>query len=447
VLAGGICTLIGLLCELCGHLVLERELRRAAAAGITLDGLKPELDQPSPEDPVDAALPGCASAVEQWLENVGEDRRREHVPLLSARRAWDAEGRLIAEVREGAALFLADNLDVIRAVEALALCGPTGAAVVREELCGMELSTRRGQRPSMRFVLLKSLAVAALVAADSGESERACSLLEALFSLSRQFYGGGSFYGALQSASADRLAVHALRRAFPVCSFDDKQLRRLQESLSQRLPHYDRAEVIRASLRERWSAVLKVQEEYRRAAWRDWEFWAMVYCLTPGWSKLDAAAVLHQCVEEAEWAALPPGHAIEWYRERQAAAPFSRSVLPVSSVAVPWSTVALFEKLATTEAAYRVAEAALALARYELARGEYPDSLDALVPEFIQSLPADPFGSGLVRYERQRECAKIWSVACELPSQDHAEPGEGAKGGEDDDVVFTLRALRPAVHR
>ncbi len=43
---------------------------------------------------------------------------------------------------------------------------------------------------------------------------------------------------------------------------------------------------------------------------------------------------------------------------------------------------------------------AIALERYRLARGEYPESLDALSPQFIAQVPHDVIGGQPLHYRR-----------------------------------------------
>ncbi|NNJ27272.1 hypothetical protein [Alienimonas chondri] len=53
---------------------------------------------------------------------------------------------------------------------------------------------------------------------------------------------------------------------------------------------------------------------------------------------------------------------------------------------------------------------AFALAEYRARRGEYPDRLDALVPDFLLDIPADSFAEGAVRYRRKPGGFVAWSV-------------------------------------
>lgn len=53
---------------------------------------------------------------------------------------------------------------------------------------------------------------------------------------------------------------------------------------------------------------------------------------------------------------------------------------------------------------------ACALERYRLAKGTLPDKLDALVPEFLAKVPTDVIDSKPLRYRRDAERFKLWSV-------------------------------------
>lgn len=53
----------------------------------------------------------------------------------------------------------------------------------------------------------------------------------------------------------------------------------------------------------------------------------------------------------------------------------------------------------------------LALRAYRLERGVHPEKLDALVPSYLQAIPADPFGGGeVLRYQKKGTDYKLWSI-------------------------------------
>ena len=70
---------------------------------------------------------------------------------------------------------------------------------------------------------------------------------------------------------------------------------------------------------------------------------------------------------------------------------------------VPWSMPNYLkgvQKFAYDQTSANEAAVACALERYHLAHGEYPETLDALVPQFIQKLPHDIIGGQPLHYHR-----------------------------------------------
>jgi hypothetical protein len=62
----------------------------------------------------------------------------------------------------------------------------------------------------------------------------------------------------------------------------------------------------------------------------------------------------------------------------------------------------------------RAAIAALAAERYRRQHGRWPDTLDALVPEFLPEVPLDPHDGKRLRYRRLEEGVVIYSVGPNL---------------------------------
>jgi len=78
--------------------------------------------------------------------------------------------------------------------------------------------------------------------------------------------------------------------------------------------------------------------------------------------------------------------------------------------------------------------AVLALNQYKARHGSYPTTLADLVPEFIESVPADVFGEGPLRYERT--CADAY-LLYSIGVDDEDDGGERNKAGEVGDFVFS----------
>ncbi|GMW02143.1 MAG: hypothetical protein AMXMBFR84_32790 [Candidatus Hydrogenedentota bacterium] len=66
-------------------------------------------------------------------------------------------------------------------------------------------------------------------------------------------------------------------------------------------------------------------------------------------------------------------------------------------------------------------EIALALCRYRIANGQYPDSLDQLVPEFIESVPIDWFVEGPMIYRKHDSGYTLYSVGPDQQDNDGLE--------------------------
>ena len=73
----------------------------------------------------------------------------------------------------------------------------------------------------------------------------------------------------------------------------------------------------------------------------------------------------------------------------------------------------LAKKIAWAQSSVDLARTAIALERYRLAHGEYPETLDALAPQFIAKLPHDVINGQPLHYRR-----------------DPPSPGSGAASGQ-----------------
>lgn len=74
------------------------------------------------------------------------------------------------------------------------------------------------------------------------------------------------------------------------------------------------------------------------------------------------------------------------------------NVRGIFSASVPGMAFAV-RKVESSEACKQMAVAAIALKRYQIKHGSYPANLDALVPEFLASVPLDPVDGQPLRYK------------------------------------------------
>lgn len=95
-----------------------------------------------------------------------------------------------------------------------------------------------------------------------------------------------------------------------------------------------------------------------------------------------------------------------------------------------------------TQARLRVAETAIAIRRFQLKHHHSPASLAAMVPDFLASVPIDPFDGKPIRYQTGTNSGdfKVYSVGSDR-RDDHSNGGES---GDWPDIVMTVRPVLTA---
>jgi hypothetical protein len=106
----------------------------------------------------------------------------------------------------------------------------------------------------------------------------------------------------------------------------------------------------------------------------------------------------------------------------------------LSSMMIPAYSVAVSKLL--EEAAHRdAARLALALRISRLRHGAYPEALDALVPDVLDTLPEDPFAGKAFHYRREGPGFVVWSVG---PNGKDEQGRHGPGKGDADDVGLAV---------
>jgi len=110
-----------------------------------------------------------------------------------------------------------------------------------------------------------------------------------------------------------------------------------------------------------------------------------------------------ECVEASK---APPEELLSRLQEIKAKAP---KLDPFSSLWLP-----TYEKFVRVflrnQARLRCSYVAFAVERFRRSHGRWPDSLAALVPEFLKELPADPYTGLPLRFRRLADGVVIYSV-------------------------------------
>jgi hypothetical protein len=108
---------------------------------------------------------------------------------------------------------------------------------------------------------------------------------------------------------------------------------------------------------------------------------------------------------------------------------------------------AYIDKVVDCIAQVRMARAAIAVERYRLSSGKLPDSLAILVPQFLSSLPVDPFDGQPLRFKRMVKGYVIYSVGPDgvdnggkeqIKNSKDGIPGEPNAASEPWDISFIV---------
>ena len=91
---------------------------------------------------------------------------------------------------------------------------------------------------------------------------------------------------------------------------------------------------------------------------------------------------------------------------------------------------------ALVEAGFRGATLVVALERYRRVHAAYPESLDALVPDELDSAPEDPFTGSAFVYRRVDKDYQLYSVGWGQSDDGGATIPEGRSRSDGDDVVI-----------
>ena len=97
----------------------------------------------------------------------------------------------------------------------------------------------------------------------------------------------------------------------------------------------------------------------------------------------------------------------------------------VTAVLLP-SLRRAFEEEVKARASLRVARAALAVEQYRMRNGDWPGTLDALVPDLLDAVPQDPFGAGPLGYKRDATGIVVFSVGPD-GQEERVRSTEGAR--------------------
>jgi len=250
--------------------------------------------------------------------------------------------------------------------------------------------------------LIYLLAADALAAVQNNDPERAALFLEAGFRVSSAIpFESGLVYHMIRDATegvTSTVAEYALNHA----RFSESQLRRISDSIAPEGTNgllasvqIEHAFAIATFTSARAGTPRQVlfgepkQQWYRRA-------WDRITAPKPLYSDSDFVRYLELIPAQVHAVAEPPLEGV-----KEAIAVTTNYMGHVSSEigeAVWYAAPTIITRDTEAQALVIGLRAAIAAERYRVAHGTPPNSLEALVPEFLPAVPRDPFGSGPLRF-------------------------------------------------
>ncbi len=279
----------------------------------------------------------------------------------------------------------------------------------------------------------------ALVHAQQGRMPEAAADLAAALRIAASLGSYPTYIESLVGVGLDAGAVLALERALAVGEMGREELAMLAEELTReeaRLARVDalpgaRAMALQTLLRAKTAWLATYCEESRSGArWR-----CRIEARMPGARSRAALALLDlfKQVEKAYRLPLPQRVAAM----KQAAAEWNRDPGEGSfghSLALyflpPMGRCA--RNQARGQAWVRVARTALAVEQWRLENGAWPESLQGLVPDLMESVPQDSFTGEPLRYRRTDGGVRVYSLGPDREDQGGSKWASGWRGpGED----------------
>jgi hypothetical protein len=429
------------------HWQMARENRLIRAMGLpaTLD----EMNQDGPDTPSATHAEAYAKAFDILLA-------KDAVPFDShiARRIEESpldqplDSKILQDIRKNMA----------RCAPALDLLETAAQSPIRR--FPAEIRGRYESRHSLRIGADRAadqLAFAALLAAEDHDPDEACRWLLTLMTVidsMRLEYADGAYYFRIASL---KLARDALEHALALVEFSDDQLAALVEAWidaddpkavlrmlaaerQEQLVIYRYPQLVISRYSSRWSSLDRLGPNTTRRT--------LVTTDILGWNAGDKVRYLREmrglisALSEPWHMFLPRFEHLEEKYIRQPDYPlvyYPRLSQRIMGEALHHATYFL-----QSTAELRLTAAALALERYRLRYGQYPDALDELAPDFVPAVPVDPANGGPLRYCFTDTGVAVYSISMNLKDDGGISTAPYRHWRWDGDIVFELR---PAMRR
>jgi hypothetical protein len=273
------------------------------------------------------------------------------------------------------------------------------------------LNTRVPHVPQTRTVA-NLLEADALLRADENDLEGALDSCRATLNAGRALGDDPFLIAVLYRLAIRSMTRRSLERILAQGEAPAPGLLRMQELLQDELKQNvlvqglrgERAMLHGASVEVESGRIALADLTERSRPPQGWEhvssLWVVPRVMRGHAELLDA---LNEAVEVAKLSPEERGTFFDDLRQRSLnMTPYARLLLPLLGKVT--------DADARAAAELRSSVAGLAAERYRLKYGRWPETLDALVPEFLPAVPADPYDGRPLRYRRLPEGAVVYSV-------------------------------------
>lgn len=421
----------------------QRELDaiRASGAPVTLDDLNAlKCDVPDEEN---IALLIEAPAEAMTAYKLPEDRR-EITPVVGNGRLPPCGERMSADALAATEAYLTDIAPhLAQAHEALR----------HERGCRVPHWTspafldQLSQYSEMR-ITAKAIRLGAWSAANAGDQAIACQRVCDLAALDRAFHGRDDCISSLVRMATHALARDAAADAVNLGGLDDSQLVLVQTALRE----------------PDWLPVMRRMMEVERALLLDTVHWHFAANMPVGDMQplpfflrfipfLQPASNAKGLQAWQLFVDAFDGPESQILQKMRAA---KQTFIALPDYCIIWKLISpsyegAFVLCIKSVGAQRAMIAALACERYRLANGDWPESLDALVPTYIDAVPLDPFDAKPIRYEQIKQGIVVYSIGEDETDSAgdvrRLEPYDARKKATDEGYVLLdpdLRGREPA---
>lgn len=271
------------------------------------------------------------------------------------------------------------------------------------------------------------------LAAHDGDGRRTAELLNDLFRFDNALSSDPLLLSALGRIGSNKLIQRQILETVNLCDLDEATLSNAQKALAR----WARDITIKTGMMEERVVRLDAVEWIRANGWsaptagspasapslteRLWPY-------LPILPEMDESFFLAGMTALVDAIAEPDASSIQ----RARAAAGQANAVPFYGVMSKYGPALSYcvDLWVEAIASNRALQAALACERHRLAAGDWPESLAALVPQYLEAVPGDPFDSNAIRYCRTQEGIRVWSIGLDM-KDDGGKIGTRLKAEDD----------------